>query len=167
MCAVVWWVHISTCFWEKWMSSSQSQRPKGPSRLSSATDAKASICHGMVVQQSQLAYVRNWHMTGICAKVPYTGIVQRHAAIKMMPFTGRPWLDQDNARYHSECATTVWFRRDRVNVLDWPACSLHLSPIENVWLIMKRRIRQRHSRTAEHLKSWIKQDWTKILLAKL
>ncbi len=51
---------------------------------------------------------------------------------------------------------------DRVNVLDWPA---DLSPIENVWLIMK--IRQHQSQTAEHLKSCIKPDWTKILLAKL
>ncbi len=53
---------------------------------------------------------------------------------------------------------------DRVNVLDWPA---DLSPIENVCLIMKRRIRQQQSQTAEHLKSCIKRDWTKILLAEL
>ncbi len=48
---------------------------------------------------------------------------------------------------------------DRINVLDWPA---DLSPIENVWLIMKRRMRQRRSQTAELLKSCIKRDWTNL-----
>ncbi len=41
MCAGVRWVHISACSWEKQTSNSQSQRLKGPTRLSPATDAKA------------------------------------------------------------------------------------------------------------------------------
>ncbi len=41
-------------------------------------------------------------------------------------------LDQDNSGSHSACATTAWFRRDQVNILDWPICSPDLSPIENV-----------------------------------
>ncbi len=64
-------------------------------------------------------------------------------------------------------ATTAWFRRDRVNVLDRLACSPDLTPIENVWPVMKRRIRQRQSQTAEHPKPCFKRDWTKSLLAKL
>ena len=47
-------------------------------------------------------------------------------------------------------------------MLDWPACSPDLSPIENVCRIMKRRIRW----TVEQLKSCIHQEWTKIPLAK-
>ncbi len=68
MCAVLRWVHISTCFWEEWISCSQSQRPKGSSRLSLATEAKANVCHGMEVQQSKqhgwLEYVRRYHWHG-------------------------------------------------------------------------------------------------------
>ncbi len=46
----------------------------------------------------------------------------------MMSFMGSALLlDQDNASSHSACATTVWFRRERVNVLDWPTCSPDLT----------------------------------------
>ncbi len=168
MCAVLRGVHISTCFREKWISSSQSQRPKGPSRLSSAAEAKANVCHGMGVQQSKqhgrLAYVWRYYWHGGI----YWDCPEIYTAIKMMSCMGSPWLlDQDNASSHSACATTAWFRRDRVNLLDWPTCSPDLSPIENVWPVMKRRISQWRSQTAELLKSCIKGDWAKILLSKL
>ncbi len=160
MCSVLRWVHMSTCFWEKWMVSSQSHRPKGPSTLSSATEAKSNVCHGMGVQQSKqhrwLGYVWRYYWDGGI----YWDCKETYTAIKMMSFMGSPWLlYQDNASSPSACATTALFRRDRVNVLDWPA---DLSPIENVWLIIKRRIRQQQSQTAELLKSCIKRDWTKI-----
>ncbi len=168
MCTVHRWVHISNCFCEKCISSYQSQRPKGPSRLSLAAEAKANVCHGMGVQQSKqhgwLAYVwMHYRHGGI-----YWDCTKIYTAIKIMSFMGSPrLLDQDNASSHSACATTAWFRRDRVNVLDLPTCSLDLSPIENVWPITKRRIRQQRSQTAELLKSCVKRDWTRILLAKL
>ena len=75
-------------------------------------------------------------------------------------FPGTPWP-------HSARVTTVWLCMHRVRVLDWPACSPHLSPIENVWCIMKRRIRQWRPQTVEQLKSCIYQEWAKIPLAKL
>ena len=73
-------------------------------------------------------------------------------------------FQQDKTRLHS---ATAWLRRHRVCVLDWPACSPDESPIENLWHIMKRRIRQRRPRTAEQLKSCIQQQWAKIPQAKL
>ncbi len=165
MCAVLRWVHITTCFREKWISSCQSQRPNGPSRLSSATEAKANVCHGMGVHQSKwhgwLEYAWRCHWHGCI----YWDCTEIYTTIKMMCFMGSPLLlDQDNASSHSACATTVWFRRVRLNVRDWPA---DRSPIENVWPVMKRRIRQRWSQNAELLESCIKWDWTKMMLAKL
>ncbi len=67
-----------------------------------------------------------------------------------------------------QCKTTFcthyksWLRRKRVRVLDWPACSPDLSPIENVWRILKRKMRQRRPRTVAHLKTCLQEEWDKI-----
>ncbi len=67
------------------------------------------------------------------------GIVQRHTAIKMMSFMGSPcyYIKTMPALILHVLKQSGFV--DRVNVLDWPA---DLSPIENVWLIMKRSMRQ-------------------------
>lgn len=74
-------------------------------------------------------------------------------------------FQQDNAKPHTARITSAWLRRHRTRVLDWPACSPDLSPIENVWRIMKRKIRQRRPRTVEQLKTYIQQEWDRIPVA--
>ncbi|KAI5622210.1 hypothetical protein C0J50_18272, partial [Silurus asotus] len=60
-------------------------------------------------------------------------------------FQGRPWIFQhDNDRPHAASITTSWLRRrGRIRILKWPACSQDLSPIENIWCIIKMKMRQR------------------------
>ncbi len=78
-------------------------------------------------------------------------------------FQGRPCIfQQDNAKPHSAHITKSWLWRKRVRVLDWPACSPDLSPIENVWRILKRKMRQRRPRTVAHLKTCLQEEWDKI-----
>ena len=99
----------------------------------------------------------------------YIEVLEQH----MLPsrqrlFQGRPCIfQQDNAKPHTASITTAWLRRRRVRVLNWPACSPDLSPIENIWRIMKRKIRQRRPRTVEQLESYIRQEWDNIPLPKL
>ncbi len=55
-------------------------------------------------------------------------------------FQGRLCVfQQDNAKPHIAAITSAWLRSRRVRVLNWPACSPDLSPIENIWHIIKRK----------------------------
>ncbi len=71
----------------------------------------------------------------------YIKVLEQH----MLPsrrrvFKGRPCVfQQDNAKPHTAAITTAWLRSRRVRVLNWPACSPDLSPIENIWHIVKQK----------------------------
>ena len=99
----------------------------------------------------------------------YVQVLEQH----MLPsrrhlFQGRPCLfQQDNARPHSAAITTSWLRRRRIRVLKWPACSPDLSPIENIWRIIKRKVRQRRPKTIEQLEACIRHEWESIPISKL
>ncbi len=96
----------------------------------------------------------------------YIQVLEQH----MLPsrrrlFQGRPCIFQhDNARPHASI-TTSWLCR-RIRVLKWPACSPDLSPIENIWRIIKRKMRQR-PKTVEQLEACIRQEWDNIPIPKL
>ncbi len=81
-------------------------------------------------------------------------------------FQGRPCIFQhDNARPHTASVKTSWLRRRRIRVLKWPACSPDLSPIENIWRIIKRKLRQR-PKTVAQLEACIRQEWDNIPIPK-
>ena len=55
--------------------------------------------------------------------------------------------------------------KDQINldyIEDWPVFSPDLSPIENVWRILKQRVRQHCPRTKEELKRAIEVEWAAL-----
>ena len=51
---------------------------------------------------------------------------------------------QDNARCHVARHTLNFLQSNNVNVLDWPARSHDISPIEHLWNHLGRRVRERN-----------------------
>lgn len=69
---------------------------------------------------------------------------------------------QDNAPIHRANIVEHFFRHHRVTVLDWPAQSPDLNPIENVWAYVKRHLRQRTVNNLEHIWQSTLQIWNNI-----
>ncbi len=70
-------------------------------------------------------------------------------------------FQQDNARPHTAAITTSWLCSGRVRV-NSPACSPDISPIENIWRVIKRKIHQRRPRTLQQMETYIRQKWDQI-----
>ncbi len=73
-------------------------------------------------------------------------------------------FQQDLAPAHTAKGTKSWFNDHGVGVLDWPANSPDLNPIENLWGIVKRKMRDTRPNNADDLKATIKATWASIHL---
>ncbi len=71
-------------------------------------------------------------------------------------------FQQDLAPAHTAKGTKSWFNDHGVTVLDWPAKSPDLNPIENIWGIVKRKMRDTRSNNADELKATVKETWASI-----
>uniref|UniRef100_A0A9J7Z6L1 Tc1-like transposase DDE domain-containing protein n=1 Tax=Cyprinus carpio carpio TaxID=630221 RepID=A0A9J7Z6L1_CYPCA len=69
---------------------------------------------------------------------------------------------QDLAPAHSAKATSTWFKDHGIPVLNWPANSPDLNPIENLWGIVKRKMQYARPKNAEELKATIRATWALI-----
>ena len=69
----------------------------------------------------------------------------------------------DNARPHTARLTQNYLARHNVNVLQWPACSPDMNPIEHFWDILGRRARENYViNNINDLRAALIQEWNAI-----
>ncbi len=71
-------------------------------------------------------------------------------------------FQQDLAPAHTAKSTKSGLNDHGVGVLDWPANSPDLNPIENIRGIVKRKMRNKRPKNADELKATVKETWASI-----
>ena len=86
------------------------------------------------------------------------------AAINIEYNIGSWMFMHDGAPCHRAGIATGFFEREGITLMDWPACSPNLNPIENLWSRLKRAINSRNTipKTREELLTAIKEEWERI-----
>ena len=71
---------------------------------------------------------------------------------------------QDNARAHTARVCTEYLEEEAIDVMEWPARSPDLNPIENVWDILFRRIHARLDppNSIQTLSNALREEWDAI-----
>ena len=72
---------------------------------------------------------------------------------------GQWWFQQDNASQHKAATSREWFDNHGIDVIDWPAWSPDLNPIEELWHDLKLRVYGQNPKTMGELEHAITTEW--------
>lgn len=75
---------------------------------------------------------------------------------------GNLMLAEDNDPKHTSKIAKRYRKLKKIKRIDWPANSPDLNPIENVWHILKGRVRKYRASNVNQLKVAIRKEWSKL-----
>ena len=98
---------------------------------------------------------------GMMRSAQYIDVLEKKAIPDMQRAfpDGSGVFQQDLAPCHTSKISTNFFRMNNIKVLDWPGNSPDLNPIENLWSIIKIRLRKKDCTTKTKLIEAIIQVW--------
>ena len=73
-------------------------------------------------------------------------------------------FQHDNDPKHTSRLVKCWISDQNIDVLDWPPQSPDLNPIENLWAIVKRDLKDKNPRNNDELFQLVQQSWENISL---
>uniref|UniRef100_A0A8R1I549 DDE_3 domain-containing protein n=2 Tax=Caenorhabditis japonica TaxID=281687 RepID=A0A8R1I549_CAEJA len=101
------------------------------------------------------------------------GTMDRYVFEDILENTIRPWaranlgqswvFQQDNDPKHTSNHVANWFRRRRVDVLEWPTQSPNLNPIEHMWKELERRLKEVRASNANQKFAQLEAAWLLLM----
>lgn len=93
----------------------------------------------------------------------YKEVIRQHA-LPCLRSSGvqRPIFMQDNAPCHTCKKVKAFFTEEQLTVMDWPAQSPDLNPIENVWKIIGERAQRKNPKNQDELWKFLEFEWNAI-----
>lgn len=109
---------------------------------------------------------------GVGPLVKIDGIMDQHKYKQILQDVMEPYADeflpitwkfmQDNDPKHTSRLVKSWLEEQKIDILDWPAQSPDLNPIENLWKTLGDKIRDERPPNLNVLWETLKREWYNI-----